>query len=173
MALLRGINLGGKNRIAMVDLAAMLAEIGCIDVKTYIQSGNAVFAASPAIAKGLPDELTAAIARRLGLRVPVVVRSAKELADTAGNNPFLRRGVDTKALHVAFLARVPAPGGVAALDPGRSPGDSFEVRGRDVYLWTPNGVGRSRLTTDYFDRTLATTSTLRNWNTVQTLLAML
>ncbi len=88
------------------------------------------------------------------------------------HNTFLKRGVDPGTLHVAFLADVPEAQRVAALDSRRSPGDSFEIRGRHIYLWLPNGVARTKLTNDYFDRTLRTTSTLRNWNTVQKLLGM-
>jgi uncharacterized protein (DUF1697 family) len=88
------------------------------------------------------------------------------------SNPFLKRGADTGTLHVAFLADIPDAKRVAELDSKRSPGDSFEIRGQHIYLWLPNGVARTKLTNDYFDRTLRTTSTLRNWNTVQKLLEM-
>jgi uncharacterized protein (DUF1697 family) len=172
VALLRGINVGGKNKVPMKSLASLFADAGCIDVETYIQSGNVVFGAPSSVAKRLPRAIAAAIADQFGYRVVVVIRSAAELADVAANNPFLKQGVDTETLHVAFLTGVPDAKRVAELDGSRSPGDSFEVRGQHIYLWLPNGVARTKLTNDYFDRTLKTTSTLRNWNTVQKLLEM-
>src|SRR5262249_11233783 len=148
VALLRGINVGGKNMLPMADLAKMFAAAGCADVKTYIQSGNVVFGADATTVKGLADRIAAAIARKFDLRVPVVLRSARERAAVIAGNPFLKRGVDEKALHVAFLAASPAAAAAAGLDPQRSPGDAFELRGRDIYLWLPNGVARTRLTND-------------------------
>ncbi|MEP6888981.1 MAG: DUF1697 domain-containing protein [Nitrospirales bacterium] len=172
VALLRGINVGGKNKLPMKRLATMFTDVGCSDVETYIQSGNVVFAAPSSVAKSLPSAIAAAITGQFGCRVSVVIRSAKELADVVDNNPFLKRGVDTGTLHVAFLVSVPDAKHVAELDGRRSPGDAFEIRGRHIYLRMPNGMARSKLTNDYFDRTLKTTSTLRNWNTVQKLLEM-
>ncbi len=172
VALLRGINVGGKRKLPMKSLAAMFTAAGCVDVETYIQTGNVVFGAPSSVATRLPTTIAAAIEQRLGYSAPVVIRSEEELAAVVECNPFLNRGIDTAALHVAFLADVPDPACVAALDAKRSPGDSFIMRGRDIYLWLPNGVARTKLTNDYFDRTLKTTSTLRNWNTVLKLLEM-
>jgi uncharacterized protein (DUF1697 family) len=173
VALLRGINVGGKNKLPMADLAAIFSDLGATNVRTYIQSGNVLFAASPEAASGLPAAVAAAIEARLGLRVPVVLRSASELEAAIEANPFLAAGVSAEQLHVAFLADVPAAERVAALDAARSAPDAFEVRGREVYLHLPNGVARTKLTNDYFDRALATTSTVRNWKTVTTLASML
>lgn len=172
VALLRAVNVGGKNKLPMKDLAAMLAKAGCTDVKTYIQSGNAVFSATPEIAKRIPQLIPEAIAKKFGFRAPVVVRTAKELQGVADSNPFLKPGADTQALAVGFLADRPDPRRVAALDPKRSPGDSFEVCGREIYLCLPSGFAKTKLTTAYFDSGLATTSTFRNWRTVLTLLEM-
>jgi uncharacterized protein (DUF1697 family) len=166
VALLRGINVGGKNMLPMSDLTAMFVAAGCADVETYIQSGNVVCRARPAVAKKLPAAVATAILKRSGYRVPVVLRTADELRDVARGNPFLTAGGDPDTLHVAFLAGTPKAGGVAALDPRRSPPDEFVVRGREIYLRLPNGVARSKLTNAYFDKALATTSTVRNWRTV-------
>jgi uncharacterized protein (DUF1697 family) len=166
VALLRGINVGGKNLLPMAELARVFVAAGCGDVRTYIQSGNVVYRAQPALAARVPDLVAQRIARDFGLKVPVVTRSAAELARVATSNPFLRAGADTKELHVAFLAETPAKTAVAALDPRRSPPDELRVAGREVYLHLPNGVARTKLTNAYLDSTLGTTSTLRNWNTV-------
>lgn len=166
VALLRGVNVGGRNRLPMKDLAAMFAALECRDVATYIQSGNVVFRAPAATVRDLPVQLTRRLAKQLGIDVPVVLRSARELDGVVRGNPFLAKRTDEKALHVVFLAERPAPARVAALDPGRSPPDAFLVRGAEVFLSCPHGMARTKLTNDWFDRTLGTISTVRNWRTV-------
>jgi uncharacterized protein (DUF1697 family) len=173
VALLRGVNVGGKNKLPMKDLAAMFADAGCGSVRTYVQSGNVVFTATPALAATLPDRITERIAERFGFRSPVMLRTADELRRVVANSPFPPEEMPPTALHVLFLADVPTQRRVAALDPDRSPPDRFEAIGREIYLHAPNGLGRSRLTNDYFDRALGTVSTGRNWRTVTTLLAMM
>jgi uncharacterized protein (DUF1697 family) len=166
VALLRGINVGGKNKVPMTDLIALFEEAGCERVSTFIASGNVLFSASERIVKRLPVVLEAAIEGRFGFRVPVVLRSAAELRAVPATNPFLRAGADPAALHVAFLAAEPTPAAIAALDPRRSPPDEFVVRGREVFLKLPNGVARTKLSNAWFDVKLGTTSTVRNWRTV-------
>ena len=172
VALMRGINVGGKNRLPMKDLAAMFGGAGCADVVTYIQSGNVVFRATDACAARVPAAVAKAVADRFAFRSPVVVRSAAELRAVARGNPYLKVGADVDALHVLFLVDRPSAARVAELDSHRSPPDEFLVRGREVYFRCPNGVGRSKLTVGYFDSKLATTSTLRNWRTVLKLVEM-
>ena len=166
IVLLRGINLGGKNKLPMKDFAALLADIGCTDVQTYIQSGNAVFQAPDKMASELAERIERELASRLGLKVPVVMRTAAELSDVAQSNPFLAAGEDESTLHVAFLAEQPTPERVNTLDADRSPPDRFAVRGREIYLHFPSGLARSKLTNAYFDSKLGTISTVRNWRTV-------
>jgi uncharacterized protein (DUF1697 family) len=173
VALLRGINLGGKNKLLMKDLVEMFVEAGCDDVRTYIQSGNVVFNAAPNIAARLPEIVTGQIAKRLGYRTPVVLRTAKQLGEVVRKNPFIEMGAAEDTLHVLFLADRPSARGVEGLDPNRSAPDAFLVRGQEVYLQLPNGVGRSKLTNEYFDSRLATTSTGRNWRTVLKLLELM
>lgn len=166
IALLRGINLGGKNKLPMTDLIAIVSAAGCSDIQTYIQSGNVVFRAPAGLEARLAGQITSEVAKRVGLSIPVVLRTAAELAETLDHNPFLKMGAPEETLHVMFLAEQPNPRAVAGLDPGRSPGDAFAVRGREIYLRLPNGVARSKLTNAYFDAKLSTTSTARNWRTV-------
>ena len=169
VALLRGINLGAR-QIPMKKLAEMFAEAGCRDVKTYIQSGNVIFkAANPSRAIA---QIGKALAARFRFDVPIVTRNAAELRDVTESNPFLRAGKDAAKLYVVFMADQPEKSRVAALDPARSPPDEFTVRGREIYLYCPNGLGRTKLSNQYFDTKLATTSTVRNWRTVQKLLDM-
>lgn len=172
VALLRGVNVGGKNRLPMKALVAMFCDSGCRDVRTYIQSGNVLFKAETALVRRVPALIAEGISARFGFNVPIVMRTVPELADVASNNPFLERGADPKTLHVAFLLDRPSRSSIAELEPDRSPPDEFAVHGREVYLRCPNGVARSKLTTQYFDSKLKTTSTVRNWRTVMKLLEL-
>jgi uncharacterized protein (DUF1697 family) len=154
----------------MKDLAAMFTDAGCGSVTTYIQSGNVVFEARAALARLLPTLIENAIADTFGYQVPVVMRTGAELRRIVGGNPFLRSGADPATLHVAFLDVAPGAARVKTLDPARSAPDAFTVRGRDIYLYCPNGFGRTKLSNAYFDSKLGTTSTVRNWKTIVTLL---
>ncbi len=183
VALLRGINVGGKNILPMKDLAAILEAAGCANVRTYIQSGNVVFSAPAGVLRKLPEQIAKAIEKRFGFKSPVILRSSDDLARTIRENPFLKTGakgtsanetsVDEKWLSVYFLAALPEPKAVSDLDPNRSAPDVFHVREREIYLHLPNGMGRSKLTNAYFDSKLKTISTARNWATICKLLAMM
>ena len=173
LALLRGVNVGGKNKLPMKALAEMFVAAGCANVRTFIQSGNVVFDASPRVAATLGALIPARIAEGFGYRTPVVLRTVEQVADVVASNPFLASGAPEDALAVLFLADLPEPDRVNLLDPDRSPPDSFVVRGREVYLNLANGFARTKLTNTYFDSKLATVSTGRNWRTVTKLLAMM
>ena len=172
VALLRGINVGGKNKLPMKDLAVMFCEVGCSDVHTYIQSGNVLFRACPTLAEDIPSLISESILSRFGYRVPVVTRTTRELQEIVKANPFAESGVEANRLLVLFLADLPDRVHVEALDPNRSPGDEFVVLWREVFLHCPNGVARSKLTNSYIDSSLSTTSTARNWRTVRKLLEL-
>lgn len=143
VALLRGINVGGKNKLPMPELAAIFERVACTDIRTYIQSGNVVFRAGPALAMRIPDLVAREIADRFGYRVPLVTRTAGELRRVVRQNPFLRQGVDPAILHVAFLGRAPSRAALAGLDPDHSPPDAYVVRGREIYLCCPTGMART------------------------------
>jgi len=173
--LLRGINVGGKNVLAMADLRAAMAELGFDNVVTYIQSGNVVFDAegtSPRDEPALADRIAAAIAERDGLSVRVVLRTVAELARAAAGHPDVDSGIDSKLLHVVFLDAAPSAAAVAALDPRPYEPDGWAVVGRDVYVRYPDGSGRSKLTLDVFERALGVTATARNLNTVRKLVEL-
>jgi uncharacterized protein (DUF1697 family) len=172
VALLRGINLGSRNRLSMDDLRVLFSEAGCGRVTTYIQSGNVVFEASDRLASQIAGRISGALALRFGINIPVVTRTAAELTKAARTNPFLKSGSDQDTLHVAFLADRPSAAQVGALDARRSPPDEFVVQGREVFLRLPKGMARTKLTNAYFDSRLSTTSTVRNWRTVLTLVEM-
>lgn len=167
VALLRGINVGGRNVVPMAELRAVLEdELALEDVRTLIQSGNVVFRCSrkARLAERIADAVDAAF----GVRPGVVLRTPAELEAVAGGSPFR----DTAKVHVVFLEKAPTSKAAAELDPERSPPDAFALSGRDLYLHLPNGAGRTRLTIDYLERTLGVRGTQRNWNTVLKLLAL-
>lgn len=172
VALLRGINVGGRNRLPMKDLASMFVEAGCEGVRTYIQSGNVLYRSDELRAGEIPSLIGTAIRDRFGYEIPIVTRRASDLDAIVQANPFVAAGAETGRLHVLFLAEAPAAEHVEALDPDRSPGDEFAVRGREVYLHYPNGTARSKLTNAWFDSRLSTVTTMRNWKTVRKLLEL-
>lgn len=172
VALLRGINVGGKNKLPMAALAELFSGAGCAGVQTYIQSGNVVFLAKRQDAKRITGLICQQIREQFDIETPIVVRTGQELERVATNNPFLGSGVDAKSLHVGFLADKPNARRVAGLDANRSAGDRFRVVGRDIYLHLPGGVAKTKLTNKYFDDALATVCTVRNWRTVLKLVEM-
>ncbi|HKD86365.1 MAG TPA: DUF1697 domain-containing protein [Terriglobales bacterium] len=173
VALLRAINVGGKHILPMKHLVEMFCDARCVNVRSYIQSGNVVFSAPEKIAKGIPSLLEQQIEKRFGFPAPVILRTRDELAKVARGNPFLKAGAPERELNVYFLAGQPSAAAVKSLDPQRSAPDRFQVIGREIYLHTPNGMGRTKLTSAYFDSKLKTVATARNWATVLKLLEMM
>lgn len=172
VALVRGINVAGKNKLPMRDLASLFEQAGVRAVRTYIQSGNVVFAATPDVAECAAKRVSTSLAERFAQPAPVMLRSAEELDRVITANPFVLGGAPTEGLHVAFLSAAPSVAAVAKLDPNRSPPDAFAVRGREVFLSYPNGAGRTKLSNDYLERCLGCVSTTRNLRTVTTLAGM-
>jgi uncharacterized protein (DUF1697 family) len=172
VALLRGINVGGKNVLPMKDLARMFEDAGGANVRTYIQSGNVIFDA-PAAASKVGATVSAKIEKRFGYRIPVILRTREQLQTAIRDNPFLASVTDQRWLHVYFLADVPSAGCCASLDASRSLPDAFQVHGREIFLHVPNGMARTKLTNAYFDSKLSTTCTARNWATVLKLAEMM
>ena len=173
VALLRAVNVGGRNRVPMRELRVAL-EPRFDDVSTVLQSGNVLLTSElpePTIAA----EVGLAIEQSFGLHISVVARSAAEIARVARSNPFLARGVvrDPAWLHVAFLPERPGPEAILTIDHDRSPPDACVVSGREIYLDYQNGSGRTRLTLGYLERRLGVVGTARNWRTVQRLADLL
>lgn len=171
IALIRGINVGGRNKVPMRTLRSLFTSLGHQDVRTYVASGNVVFTANPNTDDDLAAAIADAIAVEFNLNVSVVLRTPDELADAAQRNPFASED-DPAKVHVAFLRDVAADEHVGELDPDRSPPDEFVVDGREIFIHYPNGAGRSKLTIDYFERRLGTSGTARNFRTVTKLLDM-
>jgi uncharacterized protein (DUF1697 family) len=166
VALLRGINVGGKNKLPMADLRARFESLGHTDVSTFIQSGNVIFTAARSVTS---RSLETAIATEFGFEISVVLRTPSELATVVKANPFTR--VDISKLHVGFMAAKPAAAAVAKLDAERFRPEEFAIRGSELYFHLPDGIGRTKLP-GYLDRQLKIPTTVRNWNTVNKLLEL-
>jgi uncharacterized protein (DUF1697 family) len=173
VALLRGVNVGGKNKLPMKELVAIFSAAGCSEVRNYIQSGNVIFKSTAGLAKRLPSIVEAQIQRQFGFQTRLVVRTVEELKQVAASNPFLAQGADEGLLSVMFLGNSPEAASIAKLDPDRSPPDTYVVQRDAIFLCTPNGLAKTKLSNAYFDSKLQTVSTGRNWRTVLKLIELM
>jgi uncharacterized protein (DUF1697 family) len=172
IALLRGINLGPRRRIAMPELRELLSAAGFADVRTYVQSGNVVLSSDLAPER-LEQETERLIAERFGFPVEVVARTRNELADVIHRNPLAEVATEPKRYQVTFLRGPLEPAVVQKLEALDAAPEQLVVSGRELYSWHPAGVGRSRLWSRLASAGwLSTTGTARNWTTVQTLLKL-
>jgi uncharacterized protein (DUF1697 family) len=169
--LLRGINLGAVNRIAMPELRELLAAAGFEDVRTYLQSGNVVLT-SKAKAAQVARATERAIGERLGLEIPVVVRTRNELAKVVQRDPLGDVATDPKRYQVSFLSAKLDTAAVRRLEARAVPSERLVAIGRELYAWHPAGVARSKLWAALAGRGLGVTATARNWTTVTSLLAL-
>ena len=171
IALLRGINLGSKRRVAMGDLRQLLAQLGYEDVRTLLQSGNVVLTAA-----GRPAELQRVlereIASKLGVETQVIVRTRDELADVVERNPFEAIATDPKRYQVSFLSGKLSAKAARELAAADLAPEQVAVSGREIYAWHPDGIQRSPLARLLSDQRLGVSATARNWNTVTKLLAL-
>jgi uncharacterized protein (DUF1697 family) len=169
VALLRGINVGGRHRVPMAELRALFETQGLERVSTYIQSGNVLFASAEREAALLPA-LSAALEGRFGFVIPLVLREAAELERTAAaGHPLADAQLDERMLHVAFLGAAPAPEAVAAFDAAAFLPDELAVAGREVHIAYAQGSARSKLNVDAIERAFGGPATARNWRTVSKL----
>jgi uncharacterized protein (DUF1697 family) len=182
VALLRGINLGGRNRVAMADLRAIAGELGHTDVSTYIQSGNVLFTAPPdAETVAMAQAMTAAIAVKLGVTAPVVVVSVDELSRIVDANPFPDEP-EPRRVHAVVLSEPPGTDLLGKLDAAvaqaaaKGARDRVHVAGRTLYVHTPDGYGNSDLAQAVIkivnSPKAGVTGTARNWATITKLLEL-
>lgn len=171
VVLLRGVNLGSRNRIAMAALREALEDAGFGGVKTYLQSGNVVLS-SGAPPQRVAREVERLIADRFGLDIKVVVRTRAELAEVVLRNPLGEVAVNPKRYQVSFLAANPDPEVVKKLAAAAVAPEQLVHVGRELYAWHPEGVGRSKLAAQLARPGLGVAATARNWATVTNLLAL-
>lgn len=172
VALFRGINMGGHNTLRMKELVALLEEIGLQDVRTYLQSGNALFRSVIEDAAKLGTTIGLETEKRFGFAPHVLVLDVQELTRVVASNPFPEAESEPTSLHVLFLASAPAIPDLRALDSLKSPTERFRLEGRVFFLHAPDSVGRSRLAAQV-ERKLGVPTTGRNWRTVNAVLASL
>lgn len=171
VALFRGINVGGKNIVPMRELVEELTSLKLENVRTYIQSGNAVFEADSKTTKSLPESIAERIERRYAFRPKVLVISGEELQAALEANPFPEAATDPKSLHFFFLDKPPTKPNLTALNLARSASENFATKGSVFYLHAPDGVGRSKLAASV-EKHLGVTATARNYRTVEKLIAL-
>jgi len=165
IALLRGINVGGNRVVKMSDLGGIFVAAGAHDVATYIQSGNVVFTHAARSERTLVAELEKRIAKAAGFPVPVRLRTAGQLVRVIEDSPF--RDVDPDHLHVAFLAARP-PANAPTIDARAFAPERCAAVGRELYLYLPEGMGRSKLAAAVLakPKAIGAAGTARNWRTV-------
>lgn len=180
IALLRGINVGGRNKVAMADLRDVVAGVGHTGVSTYIQSGNVLFTSDDTDSEALGKDLEQAIATSLGVRPSVIVLSREDLARVVRDNPYAGEP-NPKLVHAVFFPGAVPPGTAEAIETGQkraaergSGRDSARIVGTTLYVHTPDGFGRSELALYLLGRSASPSAagTARNWSTVTKLLAL-
>jgi uncharacterized protein (DUF1697 family) len=172
VALLRGINLGGRNRLPMATLRELIEGMGGTGVRTLLQSGNAVFEHAEEAAGELAGRLEELIRQECGLRVPCVVRELADLRRVVEGNPFAGTGFEPAKLVVTFLSGPVTAEQVAGVDPALYVPDEFRLGEREVYINCPTGLARSKLPTALGNKLAKQVATARNWNTVTKLAEM-
>lgn len=171
IALLRGINLGSRNRIKMPELRALCEDLGHDDVETHLQSGNVVLRSSDSLTK-TGSALSAAIEKEFGLEVPVVMRSPAQMKKVRDGNPFPDGTAEPKFLNVRFCEKAPPKSAQGRFDPEEFEPERFEFKGKELYSWHPKGMQNSKLARKLDDKALGVLTTNRNWNTVEALVEL-
>ncbi len=173
ISMLRAINVSGQNRIAMPELKRLYEGLGLTNVQTYVQSGNVVFDSPGRAAAELAAAIEAQIAQKFALKVAVFVRDVEDFQRILDGNPFLTgRNESTAFLHVTFLNQMPTAAQWSSLKAPGGVSDEFVPGVQEVFLFCPNGYGRTKLNNTFFERKFGITATTRNWNTVQALYKM-
>jgi uncharacterized protein (DUF1697 family) len=172
VALLRGINLGSRNKIAMADLRELLDGLGHSDVRTHILSGNAIFTSRRRSVPRLAAEIERAIKKRFGFDIAVLVRTRDELEKVVDANPFPAARRNPSQCYAIFLSDNVPRAKLDALDPASYAPDEIRHGDRVIYAWLPNGVQGSKVLGLLTDKRLGVTTTNRNWNTTTKLLEL-
>lgn len=173
IALLRGINVSGHKTITMEALRTCFEQLQCRNVQTYVQSGNVVFEGGEKDAARCGNEISKRILRDFGFPVPVLLRTSEELQRIVLHNPFLKEPeIDHSKLHVTFLSAVAPKSTAQDLNALAVTPEQFHVQGREIYLYCPNGYGRTKLSNNAIEKKLRLQATTRKWKSVQALLAL-
>jgi uncharacterized protein (DUF1697 family) len=171
VSMLRGVNVGGHGRMKMHALTDAYVALGLADVRTLLQSGNVLFRSRLKDRAALAKRITQEIERRFDLQIEVVIRTLDEVRTIVERGPVLSPRADMSKLLVMFLSDVPDAVGQATLVKQHKGPEMIEVRGPEIYLYYPDGVGRSKLTNAFIENKLKVAGTARNWNTLTKLVA--
>ncbi|MBC2869733.1 DUF1697 domain-containing protein [Streptomyces mexicanus] len=173
-ALLRGINVGGSKKVPMAELRTLLEGLGHADVRTHLQSGQAVFSCAHGDEEALAAELGRAIEQRFGFAVDVIVRDHAYLRAVAASCPFPAADLQPRQLHVTYFSAPVDADRFCAIDQAAHLPEEFRLGDRALYLYAPDGLGRSKLAEQLSRRsvTKGLIATTRNWNTVLKLVEM-
>ena len=173
ISMLRGINVGGHNKVEMGALRALYESLKFEDPRTYVQSGNVIFRTKEKISPALTKKIQNAIEREFGCRPAVILRTPDELRKAISATPFpASRGLEPGKILITFLALNPAPEANAALLRFKSHPEELHLKGRELYIYFPNGAGKSKLPWASIATLFETTGTARNWNSVRKILAI-
>ena len=173
ISMLRGVNVGGHNKIKMDALRALYAMLGLKSPQSYVQSGNVVFLSDEKDLMALSKRIQTAIQKGFGFRPDVVLRSSMELRTVISRNPFAKRqGIEPAKLLVAFLANAPGKTARENLKKFDTRGEELHFHGNEIYIYFENGMGQTKLSWAAIEKALSTSYTGRNWNTVSKLLEM-
>jgi uncharacterized protein (DUF1697 family) len=172
ISLLRGINVGGHKRIGMADLVQLCKTLGFDNVRTYLQSGNVLFESPDQDPGRLSDMISENISAKFGFSVNVIIRTSDELRRIILANPFAKEGLDSGKYHVTFLSDIPSEAFQGSRMKGKDGLDRYVIIEREVYLFCPNGYGRTKLSNTFFEKKPGVFATTRNWKTVNTLAEM-
>jgi len=171
ISMLRGVNVGGHNKIKMDALRALYESLKLRDPHTYVQSGNVIFRTEERDVLVLTKRVQNGIERKFGFRPNVIVRTCSELRDVIAKNPFAnRRDIHPSKLLVIFLASDPGPEARDRVLRIKTDPEELRMDGRELYIYYPNGMARPKLSWAVIEKTLKTSGTGRNWNTVSKLL---
>lgn len=165
IALFRGLNVGGSNVLPMKELVRLLEALGLGNVRTYIQSGNAVFDSDQCAPGRLASSIRSAVERHSGFAPHVLILTRPEVEAAVASNPFPELADSPKALHLAFLDGEPARPDLAALEDVKKGGERFVLMGKRFYLAAPEGIGQSKLVAR-LEKSLGVPATMRNWRSV-------
>lgn len=168
IAILRGINVGGKRKILMKDLKKLCEKLDWKKISTYIQSGNIIFHSSENNTT-LENKLEKAINDEFGFEVPVIIRTAEELQAILANNPFLEPETEKSKLHVTFLKHIPTTENQQKAETVQAGADQFSIKNNTIFLYCEGKYHQSKLSNTFFEKKLKVQATTRNWKTVEKL----
>ena len=162
----------GHNSLKMTELASLYRDLGFIDPETYIQSGNVIFAADKKIkVQDIARSVEAAIHKEFGYDIPVMIRTITEMGSILSSNPFLTEvNFDPAKMAVIFLHETPSESQIEKVADVDYPPDKFRIIGNEIYTYCPDGFGRTKIYTNFFEKKMKVTGTARNWKTITALL---